>query len=52
MTIRWKTLVTKLTVWLALEITLSMLGLDDIADYSEFLNETSIVKIAHSYKLS
>ncbi len=39
MKIRWKVLLVKITVWLIAEILLTCLGLDDFADYSEFLNE-------------
>lgn len=34
---KWKTLLTQITIWLALEVLLTAIGLDDIADYSEFL---------------
>ncbi|VEP15474.1 conserved hypothetical protein [Hyella patelloides LEGE 07179] len=32
-------LITKLLVWLTAEILLNFLGLDDLADYSEFVYE-------------
>lgn len=36
------TLLTKLLFWLAMEIILNLVGLDDLADYSEFIaNQTS-----------
>lgn len=35
----WKALIIRTTVWLAAEIMLNMIGLDDLADYSEFLFE-------------
>ena len=38
MQIKWKTLFVKTIAWLAAEIYLTFLGLDDLADYSEFLN--------------
>lgn len=38
MPIKWKTLFVKTIAWLAAEIYLNFLGLDDLADYSEFLN--------------
>lgn len=38
MPIKWKTLFGKTIAWLAAEIYLNFLGLDDLADYSEFLN--------------
>ncbi len=37
MKIHWKTLLVKITIWLVLEIGLNFLGLDHLADYSEFL---------------
>jgi hypothetical protein len=33
----WKNLVIKLTIWLMTEIFLTFLGLDNLADYSEFM---------------
>ena len=37
MKIRWRKLLLKLTIWLVVEIVLNLMGLDDMADYSEFL---------------
>jgi hypothetical protein len=37
MRVKWKTLTAKLTIWLVLELLLNLLGLDQLADYSEFL---------------
>ena len=37
MEIRWRKLLLKLTIWLVVEIVLNLMGLDDMADYSEFL---------------
>ena len=36
MSLNLKTLLAKLTVWLTLEIILNLVGLDTLADYSEF----------------
>ena len=48
MDIRWKFGVCKLFVWLAAEIIFSMLGIDDLADYSEFIFEKdSPVVVSH-----
>jgi hypothetical protein len=33
----WKKVFVKTTIWLAAEIMLNLLGLDNIADYSEFI---------------
>lgn len=38
----WKKLLIKTTVWLAAEILLNLLGLDNIADYSEFIYEQEV----------
>lgn len=37
MQVQWKKLLAKIIVWLAAEILLNFLGLDNLADYSEFL---------------
>lgn len=34
---RWGNLIIKITIWLAAEVFLTAIGIDDIADYSEFL---------------
>ncbi|NEP86047.1 MAG: hypothetical protein F6K18_04005 [Okeania sp. SIO2C2] len=39
MQVRWKILLVKITVWLSLEIWLNLVGLDYLADYSEFIFE-------------
>lgn len=39
MKIKWTALVFNLLIWLALEITLTFLGFDDLADYGEFILE-------------
>jgi hypothetical protein len=39
MQIRWKKLVIQSLIWLASEVLLTVAGLDDLADYSEFLFE-------------
>lgn len=33
----WHQLLTKLTVWLMVELLLNVVGLDTLADYSEYL---------------
>lgn len=40
-----KKLIAKILIWLAAEILLSFLGLDDIADYSEFIYEKPITTL-------
>ncbi|MEM9007092.1 MAG: hypothetical protein AAGE59_26630 [Cyanobacteria bacterium P01_F01_bin.86] len=42
MSVNWKSLTTKLFIWLLVEIFLSILGLDNLADYSEFLQKRDI----------
>ena len=42
MSVTLRTLLTKLLFWLAAEIILSLVGLDNLADYSEFItNQTT-----------
>jgi hypothetical protein len=37
MQVRWQQLMVKLTVWMAAEVILNLVGTDSLADYSEFL---------------
>lgn len=37
MQVQWHKLINKLLFWLIVEIILNLVGLDNIADYSEFL---------------
>ncbi len=37
MNVQWHTLINKLLFWLVIEIILNLVGLDNIADYGEFL---------------
>jgi hypothetical protein len=41
----WSRFILKITIWLIAEIMLSIMGLDDLADYSEFLQDKKL-KIA------
>ena len=43
MEVRWKTLLTKMFIWLAAEIILNSMGLDTLADYSEFILDNNSV---------
>jgi hypothetical protein len=45
MQVKWKDLLIKIVIWLAAEILLSLLGVDNLADYGEFIfsKETSIL---------
>lgn len=38
MQVKWKTLITQVLVWMLLEFILNLLGLDDLANYDEFLS--------------
>ncbi len=47
MEIRWKIFFTKTLVWLLVEILLNFIGLDTIADYSEFIfNKNTIIHLS------
>lgn len=41
--VRWQTLLLKGSVWLSAEIMLGLMGLDNLADYSEFLVQNQAV---------
>jgi len=41
--VRWQTLFVKVTVWLSAEILLGMMGLDNLADYSEFVFQRQVL---------
>ena len=41
MQVQWKKLLARMALWLAAEISLNFLGLDDLADYTEFLTQIS-----------
>lgn len=45
---QWKKLLVKTTVWLAAEIILNLLGLDNLADYSEFIYEQEVMVFTQS----
>ncbi len=49
--VTWKNLIMKLTVWLLSEILLTFLGLDNLADYSEFIfsQQVSFYNHVNSY---
>ena len=46
MDIRWKFIFYRLLIWVVAEVVFSMLGVDDLADYSEFLLERSTPVLA------
>jgi hypothetical protein len=39
MNVRWNQLIIKITIWVAGEVLLNVMGLDTLADYSEFFFE-------------
>lgn len=46
MEIKWKKLIFRVSVWLILEIFFNQIGIDTIADYSEFIFEKDPKAIA------
>ena len=50
--INWQKLLVKISFWLVAEIILNLLGIDDLADYSEFVyeNKNSSAKIIFTEK--
>ena len=45
----WKKLLLRTTLWLVAEIYLNFLGIDDLADYSEFIFERHVIAEAVNY---
>ena len=46
----WQKLFLNLICWLALEIILNLMGLDDLADYSEFIFNYDNVNLTENFK--
>ncbi len=46
MKVRWNLLILRLGTWLILEIALNFVGLDDFADYSEFIFERDVIVLS------
>lgn len=46
MDIKWKRLVFRIGVWLALEVFFGYIGVDTIADYSEFIFERNSITLS------
>ena len=40
--LRWRKLLFNLSIWLTAEIALTLLGLDNIADYAEFIIQSDV----------
>ena len=49
MRVQWKQLLLKALIWLAAESLLTFLGIDNLADYSEFLFEMKYQYEANIY---
>ncbi len=50
MQVRWKKLFLKTSVWLTAEIILTVVGLDNLADYSEFvLQNQTITQVTEAF---
>lgn len=43
MDIKWKKLIFKVGVWIALEVVFSYLGVDTIADYAEYIFDRNLI---------
>jgi hypothetical protein len=39
MSAHWKHLIVEITIWLAAEVLLNVTGLDNLADFSEFMEQ-------------
>jgi hypothetical protein len=50
MKLEWKKVLVKSTIWLAAEIILNLLGIDTLADYSEFLYEQEVASLSYLHK--
>jgi hypothetical protein len=47
----WKQSLSRIIVWFAAEVILNCVGLDDLADYSEFVFERNTTVFDYSYRL-
>jgi hypothetical protein len=47
MKVEWKKVFVKTAIWLATELVLNLVGLDNLADYSEFLYEQEVVGLGY-----
>jgi hypothetical protein len=52
MQVRWKKLLSQIMVWLVVEIILNLLGLDNLADYGEFVFDKDAIAIAAIFNLA
>ncbi|WP_339366830.1 hypothetical protein [Gloeocapsa sp. PCC 7428] len=51
MAINWKKILLKTTLWLGTEILLNLVGLDNLADYSEFISGQEFVTLTNSVSI-
>ena len=49
---QWKKVCIKVTAWVAAEIILNLLGLDNLADYSEFIFDKEVLIAKRSHKMT
>jgi len=49
---QWKKVCIKVTTWLAAEIILNLLGLDNLADYSEFVFDKEVLITKRNQKMT
>ncbi len=47
----WKQSLYRVIVWLVAEIILNCVGLDDLADYSEFVFERNTINFNRNYRI-
>jgi hypothetical protein len=45
MRLKWKNLLCQIAVWLVAEIILNLLGIDNLADYGEFVFDKDAIMI-------
>lgn len=50
MKVQWQKMVVKITVWVVAEIILNLIGLDNVADYTEFVFEQDMVILTDLYQ--
>lgn len=46
MKVHWRKFFIRVSVWLAAEVLLNMIGIDDLADYSEYHFEQKVRPVA------
>jgi hypothetical protein len=47
MNVKWKKLIFKVGIWLTLEVFFSYVGVDTIADYSEYIFDRSLITASY-----